>query len=736
MYITPQKGLAFSERGAGAEEAGTIVLDSPINRGGDGIMKLWILLSVLAAWTCFGRTMGLKQSDGVARSECFTEVNGNIPCAPAAQVEVRTAPDHLRVLLTSRRGPGWKPAISGSGNDDPKMFRGETAEVFLMPEGAKDYFHFAVNPAGALYTACRRDFKWDSPGVRHRVEVKDDCWLAEFTIPYADLGAAPPREGGVWRANFAVSGYDADRRTSMSWSGAVLYHAPNEFGELIFDGAVRPEVARWQVKDDKLDVEVSLPEELRDGAKLVCLADGVRHETTGPTLSVPLSTLELGPKTILPAEVRVEVRGKVLLRRSAWVGYHAPGQLTLNRFYTTPEDPEVRYEQTLTPPVRLRLYREDRLLKEVADVPAQGTVPLRDITPGRVIVEMTSRKTGHFARRLLIVRGNGLTPPPLNPGGVTPDGDRFRLGGRPTFLIGGGSSRIKALHTPEAFNLDSAGYGGMKHCAVLRRVPYARFLRTPVEGYLFHDNWREVVVRAVAAAPPETMHRISYEAQLAVYLQPEGKLTRLDPVPFYREVYGFLKAKFPDRIFTLQCDEGAKMPEFKDCCDVLEGAFWSSSYARNQTSNLRHDMECLRRAAGGKPAIFWLGASIPDPDVRRAEELRAGVYCAVFSDMAGVIFHLGHQGVPAARGRMWSLISGINAEIASWYPGYAAGRKLDAFVRRVEGPFMVRAWREPGRTMVGVVNLSAGTRRLELRCAAGTIRDTFIGYDAKIYALP
>lgn len=671
----------------------------------------------------------------------FTGVDGCIQNGPPSAVEIERTGQALKITLTSRREAGWKPVIAGEKDDDTDMFNGETAEVFLMPENSPDYFQFAVNPNGCMYSARNRDFSWEpSLPVQRKVHIGPDRWVAQFVIPFAAISAQVPGKGTVWRANFALSTFRGSLRKQTSWSGAVSFHEPREFGKLIFGGEEKIRIKSWNVRNNALHADIFIPEKLRKKVAIVCGVDGRRFAVAKPQFTIPLSGRELNPKGMSAVEflvdLRVESSKKCLFQQRQTAAYPVAGNFTLNRFYSTPLTRDVQYQCDLEAPVEMRLFRHGKVIKTISNIPANGSVPLDGITPGRLTVEVKSLKSQIFARRLLIICGKELTPEPLTPGGPSIDGSRLRIGGKPVFFISGGSAAIRAHHAREVFNFDTANYGIMKNAAVLRRFPYVSLIRKPTVGYVYHNNWREMIDKAVAAAPKEQMFRISYEAQLDIYFKKDGKLERHDSAPFIKGVYDYVKNKYPERILTLQCDRSSVLANYKDSCDILEGAFWSSSYAESVFPNMQSDMKTLRELAGGKPAIYWLGVSIPKAEVRIAEEVRAGVYAAVFHDMAGVVFHMGHAGVPRERGRLWSVVSGINAEISQWYPGYALGKKLDNFITGVEGPFVTRAWITPeGKMYVGAVNLSTGRQQLYLKCKKGIIKDEFIAGDAKIYQL-
>ena len=152
--------------------------------------------------------------------------------------------------------------------------------------------------------------------------------------------------------------------------------------------------------------------------------------------------------------------------------------------------------------------------------------------------------------------------------------------------------------------------------------------------------------------------------------------------------------------------------------------------------NLPEDMKMVRKKAGHRPVILWLGGSIPNPVCRTAEELRAAVFCAAALDINGVIIHLGHGGLASSRARLWSLISGINREINSFYADFASGIKTPGFIKELKGDFLVSARKCGPKTLVLVVSLSAGEQTMLLKTQAGEIRKKLTPYEPLLLTFP
>jgi len=661
----------------------------------------------------------------------FFTLPGTIQCGEASTVEVSLSGGELHITLTSRRFPGWQVQTQGNAPDDTTMFGGETAEVFLMPENSPDYYQLALNPAGALYTARRRDKSWN-PQIKSSAEVFSDRWTANFSIPLAQLNALSPREGSVWKVNFAISVYDGNIRKYAAWSPTSSFHDINAFGKLIFTSRPQAGVKSWNVKDNTLHVEFNTTPGSRLRGR--CVTGNKRHWAVDNKVAVKLDGKEIAPKNFLLVDIQLTDGEKVISSEIHSVTWQIPGSFICDRFYVTSER-EVNYSCKLASPVTLQIIRQGKIIREIPDLPANGKLILDNIPAGKITLSALSKKDGSFAKQVLIIKDDGIVAPPLPTGEITLDNRIIRFGEQPVFFIGTTGSTSWHLLEKENFSLDLGNKNIMKNGLPLRQLPIHRLIRKPTTGYLWKKDWQKPLHHVVTTSPVKRLHRICYEVQMDTYLEQDGKQIKVDTPEFIRNFYRQMKKKYPDRLFTVQCDHRQDVHLYADSCDVLEAACWSSSYADNLMPGLQQDMRYIREIAKNKPVIFWLGISVPNRESRCAEELRAGVYSAVFNDMAGVIFHLGHGGISGDKKRIWSLISGINSEISSWYKSYADGEKIPDFIRECGKNFVVRAWKYNGRIFIGVVNTIANEQKLLIKHRNGILSDTVTGYDAIIYEI-
>ena len=682
---------------------------------------LWCLLPLIAC----GADFWVNPAGGKSFSGKFFTSQGTIQCGKPSYVEVEYAAEKLHITLVSRRFPGWKADSKGSAADDTAMFGAETAEVFLVPENSPDYYQLALNPAGFLYSARRRDKSWE-PQVKTAVKVLEDRWIAEFIIPVKELGnAALPRENTVWRANFAVSAYDGDIRKQASWSPTESFHNISGMGKLVFTSRSFTGIKSWHQENGILNAEFSLPADTSAG----CVISGVEYPAVDGKVAVKLNSREAGEKNFAIADFQILKNGKNIFSEKRTVSWQVKGALELDRFYVTGSR-TVNYRQQLAVPVDIQIHQNGKLLEVLKNVPVSGQIDLKNAVLGKVTVTAVSRKDGTFSPRILIISDKGLAAGPLPPGNISIGGNLLYKGGKPVFFIGTTGSTSWHLHEKESFSLDLGTVGIMNDGLRLRQLPVHRLIRNPSVGYLWKEDWQQQLHRAVTASPVNRLHRICYEVQMDTFVKNNGKITKVNTADFVADVYRTIKKKYPDRLFTQECDRIEELHLYAASCDVLEAASWHSSYAENLMPDLLKDMAYVRKTAGQKPVIFWLGISVPHRESRCAGELRAGVYSAVFSDMAGVIFHVGHGGITPEKQRLWSLVSGINREISSWFPTYAAGEKLSGITR--QGDIIMRRWKYQDKLYLGIVNTSAHRQKFEVRFGGQIFSGIMEGYDAAV----
>ena len=170
----------------------------------------------------------------VPRTALRETVSGGQP-QQATWFQAAWSREELRVLFGIEDTSVWATLRER----DAPLYQEEVVEIFLDPVGdLQTYFEFEVNPLNAVLDLVLRrggqgyvkDFQWQCAGLQTAVRRNPAGWCAEFSIPFASLGAAPL---GTWRANL----YRIDRPAGAPWelsawspTGQPHFHLPERFG--------------------------------------------------------------------------------------------------------------------------------------------------------------------------------------------------------------------------------------------------------------------------------------------------------------------------------------------------------------------------------------------------------------------------------------------------------------------------------------------------------------------------
>ncbi|MBU1735143.1 MAG: carbohydrate-binding family 9-like protein, partial [Verrucomicrobia bacterium] len=110
----------------------------------------------------------------------------------------------------------------------------DCVEIFLSPDPAKGYYHFAVNAAGTLYDGRGTDASWNTDW-RAAAKIGNGAWTVEIAIPFKALSATPPVEGARWRFNVCREEKPESENSSLCGVQGE-FHVPEKFGGLVFTG--------------------------------------------------------------------------------------------------------------------------------------------------------------------------------------------------------------------------------------------------------------------------------------------------------------------------------------------------------------------------------------------------------------------------------------------------------------------------------------------------------------------
>ena len=660
----------------------------------------------------------------------------------APKFSIRFCKEHFEVAITVPHFPGKSPRCAGTKDDDTRMFAGDTAEflVSTAPETGV-YHHVALNPANLSYTAKKRDTSWN-PRISAKVERGKDFWTARWAIPYREIGAKHPETGTRWRANFAARvPQGREIHQSASWSGAKSFHDISQMGEIRFGKKQEPRLLFWEVKNDRLAAKLYVPETLA-GSRAVCTLSGrqfpARSEGELRVWSIPLFEGEVCPKSVFPVEIALQsADGKSLLNCSAAADPLCELEFEPELFYCPARTKTLAWRHTFPLPAKILLRDGDGKVLLETDAPARGELSLADRAPGRYILELRAGKL-RAARLIKIMPGD------LKTADIAPEekfsirDGLFLLGEKPVLLVGASHTPVSGLQADPVFNLNAGNIGSCKNAVTFRSMGLYRFLRGEYISAHLHPGTEKIAAARLAEKAPgnRLVLRLAYEAQFPVTYGDPAARVKLDGKKFYDSLYYFLKACRPDRLFSIHVCQWEKIGDYIGSCDIIEVASWKSGYAPDMMPDLVHYMRDIRRMAKEKPVVFWLGGSIPNGECRTAEELRAGVFCAMLTNLNGVIIHLGHGGVRPQRSRLWSAISGINAEIRELYPEFARGTEMPGFVTECSGKFLWSARRCGSKIILVVLNMTPSPQQLDMATAEGRITRPMTAWEPLVFSWP
>ena len=589
-------------------------------------------------------------------------------------------------------------------DDDMTLFGGEHVELLIAPRGLNDdacYYHFAINPAGSVYHAKRRDTEWGLGIESFSTAIEPGRWIATFEIPVMAMTLDKTGEtGAMWNINICRTikkkGKDAEH---TSWTGSSNFHDIATMGQLHFNKMPPSDHFRlYTCSFDKYGLlDLSIRKTGKEHAYLQVYDNGkfvtnLKLHGTDPHIA----KLKLKDNYI-------SLKGTRKIELYLLGPYRVPIQELSTNIVVCEKDflslDKMEYINTeemtcdlLVVPGKIVIRDDSGVIREQKVMEKTAKISLADLKPGRYILEYISDKIltadgktydGKSSSRVFYISETPAELPELPEKRIiTVKGNDLQLNQKPFYLLGisGGSKTYFPVNA--GFTL-RYGLGYRKNALNYSGVPGRRLVRKPQTGYAFSKNWEEVVLKhlkKIGKARKGNWNILCYEASLAV-LHPDEKGTlKVDPEghKIYQKIYKMAKKEAPDEIFSIQIDNMNVIKNYIDSCDVLEYASGRSSYSRtNMIENLGADFDHVRRIAGEKPLVLWLGGTIPTPDCRTAEEIRAGVYYTILKGGAGNIIHMGHGGMPENRTRFWSMLSMLSREVEAFYADLKTWKELE-----------------------------------------------------------
>ncbi|MCQ2377585.1 MAG: hypothetical protein MJ016_00030 [Victivallaceae bacterium] len=670
---------------------------------------------------------------------------GETGCFAAPDGEMARMTPHVKLAFSGEEvkieaeipHPEKEYLLAGKADDDAAIFGGEVLEIMLAPapETGK-YYHIGVNPDGYAYTACKRDKTWGK-NVRIRAEKSAGSWRAEVVIPFREMEVARPQSGGVWRGNFGVALKAGKALFPVNWQGATSFHDISEFGEIVFGGDDFPVMDSWRCANDTVEAAIWTPEKFtRSFCRIGESVFEGKKEGGIFRFDFPLPEYVGTLKNRLDCRFfAVDDSGAEVLVRQGLAPFEKHDRFELDSFYCRAGDGFLSYtHQAEGKAVLVVWWRGEKEVFSCVGAPKSGKIPLAGLAPGRYTVDLTAGKRRTTA--LFFVVPEDFAPPEIGENAVlTAQDGMLRLDGKPLFLFGGSEAPKFPLPFDAAFNLGN-GKDAFQRNAI-RFTPQPGIKRSavyPDAGRIVGDLVPQIA-EAYAKNPDHKRKfaRLAYEGQLPLRVRTaEGKTGMLDPAAVFCDLYETLKTRFPERYYSIHVDHLDLVPRYRKACDILELTSWRSTFSAYPARFLASDMRRAKELAGKKPVLFWFGASLPSVELRPAEILRFAVYTAMLERVNGIVFHLGHGGVPREKGRIWSLLSGINAETQAIYPALAGGRDIPDFVRTPAPDFRLAAREFGGAIYFVAVNLSEEEKVLAVETRSGAVRERFAPLEVKV----
>lgn len=175
---------------------------------------------------------------GVTEQGEFVKLGaGAVPAEKQTSVRIGYTPDALYIGVVCRE-PDVENLKTGLEDMGPLCVE-DSVELFFVPEGAPNYFHFVVSAAGSRWNGIGYGGPtmplWDGwQAVAYR---GDNHYSLEVRIPWEVLRTIPETRE-EWALNVCRNSQTSGTRHS-TWAHLVNgFHDPDRFGRLVFGGAI------------------------------------------------------------------------------------------------------------------------------------------------------------------------------------------------------------------------------------------------------------------------------------------------------------------------------------------------------------------------------------------------------------------------------------------------------------------------------------------------------------------
>lgn len=270
---------------------------------------------------------------------------------------------------------------------DGNVWSDDNVEILLQPAPpGGTFFHFSAGAAGGFADMRDEDAAYDSNSV-YRTSVQNGTWVAEFAIPFADLGATADK-GALWGVNFTRGTVAPTQWTS--WAPALSFADARTFGRMRLGG--RAPAARIDSMGNLLTGRVRLAGSIlaEGGAFQFAAGAGARGEEIPKEIDAAnIHDVGRMPQTIEMVRQKVTVAdgaAPLLFEKTVeakhcrviWELAAADGSAVLQRHFVDFDPVEPLVMQVIPSPARGFIeVRCDAVGSSQEGVPLTGTVTLR-----------------------------------------------------------------------------------------------------------------------------------------------------------------------------------------------------------------------------------------------------------------------------------------------------------------------------------------------------------------------
>lgn len=661
------------------------------------------------------------------------------------QTSVYLATDEKYLYLTFKCLTGKDFNISSKEReaDSEQIFSDESVEIFISPSGKEKetYYHIAINASGNVYSAkCgkERDVSW-SPEIETTCGLTEGFWFINGKIALESFGLKAV-EGKSFTANFCRNIKDSKFNSSSSWTGQANFNVASCFGKITF---AKNAGFDYSLKNMR---EIIFRNNTLEESKVSWSFGNWKNSQAVEAFSTcqeKLPTENITGSTAL----EISADGKTI-SKTAVIPFVKKLSITPELYYCPLE------KELMKLAISCLCKNATTITLDGKEVPAgkEFEVGLGKFKKGRNVVSAKAfdKENKLVAEDEVVIFITDDTTSELpEKQEINIDGQVFMMNGKPFFPLMASPTKNPSSLADDSFNVKYASHGVRKNamgrgiCGLPVKIDRARGVVYEIAD---DDVVKESIRKTIIA--PVFYRQLQYEAQIPLRRKSTDEM--LDGPQKYIEYYKFIKEISPKTLVSIQVDTLDKISDYMKAADIVEVASWQSSYSKYIIPNLANDIKYAKETIGNKPLVWWLGASIPNPYVRNAESLRAASYIAMIHGANGIIYHMGHDGIPQTMTRLWSLFHGLSRELEFLYPIVICGKKTDAVkFDAKEIDFTGREYE--GATYIIAVNTAHSSQEISFALNAekidvlfenrtlvkkdGRFTDLFTGYEPHVYKI-